>query len=49
MKEVAVGQDQVQEPVLIETNALSLGNTIILLRTAQPASRKRTRTNTTNV
>ena len=37
MTEVVVGLDQIQEPVLVETelDAISVGNTIISLKTVQ--------------
>ena len=43
MIEVVVGQDQVQEPVVIETelDALSEGNMIILLKTVQIHKQKK--------
>ena len=48
---VAVGQDQVQDPVLTEIkfNVLSVGNMIICQTMSEITNRKRTRTNTTNV
>ena len=52
MIEVVVGQDQVQEPVLIETelDALSVGNMNILLkRLSKFTNRKRIRTNIKNI